>query len=97
MSTQDSQRDKYPAPTRDALESLDCPRALGTDATGAVHHHSPYQDRVVVVDDDGEIEQTIDTDGRRLSAYLAYVDHERGWRSIQYHETYGELLREALE
>jgi hypothetical protein len=79
------------------LESLDRPHTLGTDAGGAVHHHSPYDDRVVVVDADGEIEATIDTADRRLSAYIAYVDDRRGWTDLRYRETYGEILREAID
>jgi len=84
------------AVARDALESLDRPNELGTDAEGAVHFHSPYDGRVVVVAATGEIETTIDLDGRKLSQYLAYVDGERGWDRIEYAESFGEILREAL-
>lgn len=90
-------RDKYPGQkTRDALEALDRPHTVGTDATGAVHHHSAYDDRVVVVAADGSIERTIDLADRRLSAWIGYVDAERGWADLQYRETFGEILSEAL-
>lgn len=83
--------------SRDALESLDRPQTLGTDETGAVHHHSPYDDRVVVVSADGRIEKTFDLTDRRLSAYLAFVDEQRGWETLRYKETFGEILAEALQ
>ena len=83
--------------SRDALESLDRPQTLGTDADGAVHHHSPYDDRVVVVASDGRIEKTFDLSDRRLSAYLAFVDEQRGWDDLRYKETFGDILAEALQ
>ena len=97
MSTIDCHPDKYGGPTRDALASLDRPNCLGTDAEGAVHHHSPYDDRVVVVDERGRIERTVDLSDRRLSAWIGYVDHKRGWQSLNYRESFAEIVREALE
>ena len=82
--------------SRDALESLDRPQTLGTDATGAVHHHSAYDDRVVVVTESGDIETTFDLSDRRLSAYLAFVDDQRGWANLNYAESFGDILKEAL-
>ena len=81
---------------RDALESLDRPNTLGTDATGAVHHHSAYDDRVVVVAADGSIERTVDLADRRISAWIAYVHDRRGWDSLRYRESFAEILHEAL-
>ena len=82
---------------RDALESLDRPETLGTDATGAVHHHSAYDDRVVVVAADGAIERTFDLSGRKLSAYVAFVDENRGWENLRYAENFAAILREAID
>ena len=91
------ERDKTHSPTRcDELTSLTAPRTLGTDADGAVHHYSPYDDRVVVVAADGTVEQSIDTADRRLAAYVAFVDEQRGWADLQYAESFGDILREAL-
>ena len=96
MSTIETRAHKHTGPTRDALESLDRPNCLGTDAQGATHHHSPYDDRVVVVDERGDIERTVDLSDRRLSAWLAYVDEKRGWENLNYRESFGQILREAL-
>ena len=96
MSTQDTRAYKNRG-SHDALESLDRPETLGTDATGAVHHHSAYDDRVVVVDAAGAIERTFDLSDRKLSAYVAFVDDKRGWESLHYAESFGEILREAID
>jgi len=82
---------------RDALESLDRPQTLGTDAAGAVHHHSAYDDRVVVVDADGAIERTFDLSDRKLATYVAFVAEGRGWSRLHYAESFGEILREAID
>jgi hypothetical protein len=95
MATNALRPDKYRG-ARDALESLDRPQTLGTDATGAVHHHSAYDDRVVVVAEDGRIERTFDLSDRKLSAYVAFVDDQRGWDDLRYAESFGEILREAI-
>ena len=99
MSTDDSRAHKHTGShdSRDALESLDRPVTLGTDAAGAVHHYSAYDDRVVVVATDGRIERTVDLSDRRLSAWLAYVDEKRGWQNLNYRESFAEIVAEALE
>lgn len=96
MSTTDSGHKNGPHDSRDALESLDRPTTLGTDAEGAVHHHSAYDDRVVVVAESGAIERTFDLSGRTLATYVAFVDENRGWDSLNYADSFGEILREAL-
>ena len=83
--------------SHDALESLDRPYTLGTDADGAVHHHSPYDDRVVVVDERGGIEHSFDLTDRDLSAYIAHVDDCRGWATLNYADSFGEILVEGLQ
>jgi hypothetical protein len=80
----------------DALEALDRPQTLGIDAQGCVHHYSPYDARVVVVDDEGTIQRTEDLADRRLATWVAYVDDKRGWADLRYAETFGDILREAL-
>ena len=97
MSTIDCHPYKHDGATRDALEQLDRPNTLGTDADGCVHHHSPYDGRVVVVDERGRIERTVDLSDRRLSAWLAYVDEKRGWENLNYRESFAEIVAEALE
>ena len=99
MSTNESRAHKHTGShdSRDALESLDRPQTLGTDADGAVHHYSAYDDRVVVVAEDGSIERTFDTDGKRLATYVAFVDENRGWSKLHYAETFGDILREAID
>jgi hypothetical protein len=97
MSTNRSGDIKAPHGSADALESLDRPQPLGTDGDGAVHHHSPYDDRVVVVDEQGRIERTFDLSDRKVSAYIAFVDEQRGWDDLRYRETFGEILMEALD
>ncbi len=96
MSTKTAGDIKAPHDSTDALDALDRPNTLGIDGTGAVHHHSPYDDRVVVVAADGSIERTVDLTDRRLAAWIGYVDSKRGWRSIHYRESFGDILREAL-
>ena len=96
MSTKNLTRDKYPGATQDALTALDRPYTLGIDAEGAVHHHSPYDDRVVVVTESGAIERTIEIGDRRLAASVAFLDDERGWSTLNHAESFGDILREAL-
>jgi len=96
MSTTDSGYKNGPHDSRDALESLDRPTTLGTDAAGATHHHSAYDDRVVVVAESGAIERTFDLTDRKLATYVAFVDDQRGWDSLNYADSFGEILREAL-
>ena len=96
MSTKTLGDNKPPHDSKDALEQLDRPNTLGTDGTGAVHHHSAYDDRVVVVAADGSIERTVDLADRRISAWIAYVDDRRGWDSLRYRESFAEILHEAL-
>jgi hypothetical protein len=86
-----------PHDSRDALESLDRPNTLGTDTAGAVHHYSAYDDRVVVVAESGRVERTFDTTGKKLATYVAFVDDQRGWDSLHYAESFGEILREAID
>jgi len=97
MSSTTSGHKNTPHDSRDALESLDRPNTLGTDATGATHHHSAYDDRVVVAAADGAIERTFDLSGRKLSAYVAFVGENRGWSRLHYAESFGEILREAID
>ena len=97
MSTKELRPNKRTHDSRDALESLDRPQTLGVDTTGAVHHHSPYDDRVVVVAQSGDIERTFDLSHRRLSAYLAFVDEQRGWADLRYADSFGQILSEALQ
>ena len=96
MSTTTSGDIKAPHGSRDALESLDRPQTLGTDATGAVHHHSAYDDRVVVVTESGEIETTFDLSEGSLAGFIAHVDQTRGWSNLRYAESFGDILKEAL-
>ena len=97
MSTIECSPDKHQGATRDALQRLDRPNTLGTDAEGCVHHHSPYDARVVVVDERGRIERTVDLSDRQLSTWLAYVDEKRGWQNLNYRESFAEIVAEALE
>lgn len=82
--------------SRDELESLDRAYELGVDAEGAVHHHSPYDNRVVVVDERGDIEATFDTADRQLATYVAFVDDSRGWADLNYKASYADILAEAI-
>ena len=82
--------------SRDALESLDRPNELGVDGEGSVHFHSPYDDRVVVVDEAGDIEETFDLSEKKLAGFIAHVDEHRGWETLRYKETFGDILAEAL-
>ena len=82
---------------QDELQSLPFDRyELGVDGEGAVHFHSPRADRVVVVDERGAVEETIDLTERTLASYVAFVDGRRGWSTLNYAETFGDILREAL-
>jgi len=98
MSVLDSTPDKYQGATRDALDRLDRPYCLGTDADGATHHHSPYDDRVVVVAADGTIEHAVEIGDRTLAAWIGYVQEERGvWQNLNYRDSYGQILKEAFD
>jgi hypothetical protein len=77
---------------------LDRPYCLGTDSTGATHHHSPYDDRVVVVDVTGDIEHVVEIGDRTLAAWIGYVQEERGaWQNLNLRDSYGEILKEGLQ
>jgi hypothetical protein len=84
--------------SRDALESLPYDRyELGVDTEGAVHHHSPRADRVIVVAADGSIEKTIDLSEQSLGTYVEFVADRRGWDGDpNYAETYGDILEAQL-
>jgi len=98
MSVLDTAPDKYRGATRDALDRLNRPYCLGTDAEGATHHHSPYDDRVVVVGPDGAIEHVETLDGRDIDTWVAFVrDRRAGWRNLNLRDNYGEILKEAFE
>jgi hypothetical protein len=97
MSTTTPGHKNGPHDSRDALELLDRPETLGTDAEGAVHHHSAYDDRVVVVAADGAIERTFDLSDRKLSAYVAFVDDQRGWSKLHFAENFAAILRGAID
>jgi hypothetical protein len=86
-----------PHDSRDALESLDRPQTLGTDADGAVHHHSAYDDRVVVAAADGAIERTFDLSDKKLATYVGFVQENRGWESLNYAESFVEIFHEAID
>jgi hypothetical protein len=73
----------------DALE-------LGVDVEGSTHHYSRIADTVVVETPTGAIERRINLEGRTLSSWIAYVDTRREWRSLNYAESFGDVLREAL-
>lgn len=70
------------------------PRAanvLGIDCAGAVHFHSPRQDRVwmVAVDPDApaksEITHEADLGGNSIQEWIAHVRGERGpWQDLRY-------------
>jgi hypothetical protein len=62
-----------------------------------VHHFSAYDDRVVVVAADGRIERTFDLADRKLSTYVAFVGDRRGWDRLHYKETFGDVLKEAID
>jgi hypothetical protein len=98
MSVLDTTPDKYRGATRDALQRLDRPYVLGTDSTGATHHHSPYDDRVVVVGPDGAIEHVKALGGRDIATWVAFVrDRRAGWQNLNYRDSYGEILKEGLQ
>jgi hypothetical protein len=98
MSVLDTAPDKYGGATRDALQQLDRPYYLGTDADGAVHHHSPYDDRVVVVGPDGTIEHVEALDGRDIETWVDFIrDRRAGWQNLNLRDSYGEIVNEAFE
>jgi hypothetical protein len=79
------------------LQRLDRPYVLGTDAEGATHHHSPYDDRVVVVGADGGIEHVEALNGRDIETWVAFVrDRRAGWRNLNLRDSYGEILKEGF-
>jgi len=97
MSTIESHPHKYEGATRDALQRLDRSNCLGTDDEGCVHHHSPYDRRVVVVDDRGDITHVEALGAREIDEWIDYVAAERGWETLNYRESFAEIVAEALE
>jgi hypothetical protein len=79
------------------LQRLDRPYRLGTDADGATHHHSPYDDRVVVVGPDGAIEHVEALGGRDIETWVASVhDRRAGWQNLNLRDSYDEIVNEAF-
>lgn len=72
---------------------------LGVDGDGSVHHFSRIADRVVVCDSAGAIEQIVDLsdDSRNLSGWVAFVAERRGWDDLNYADSFGDILSEALQ
>jgi len=79
----------------DALTASDTIH-LGTDTTGSDHYHSRIHNQVAVITHHG-VERSVDLTDRTLASWIAYVDTKRGWATINYRESFGEILRDALE
>jgi uncharacterized protein YllA (UPF0747 family) len=80
MSIQDSTGVETSGTTdsTDAPAAAVLPTTFGVDGAGAAHHHDEWNDRVAVIEADGEVHHH-DLDGRDLEEWIAYVASERGW------------------
>lgn len=97
MQYNGSGRHKFPAhDSIDALESLDRPETLGVDKHGCVHHYSPYDDRVVVVNESGTVTRVETLANRDLSEWVGYVADRRGWADLRYARSLADFLQERL-
>lgn len=70
---------------------------LGVDEAGSTHYFSRIADTVVVVGTDGALEQRQELGDRPLSAWIDYVEAERGWTDLRYADSLGDLIADALE
>ena len=57
--------------------------AIGVDDTGAMHRFDTVE-RTIYVVTEGKIEHIEPLEGRQLSAWVDYVNTERGWRDLRY-------------
>lgn len=96
-----AQPDEPPVETTDRsiVEAMpDDTLPLGVDGEDAVHHFSRRADLVVVEAPSGRIERRehLTSQTRTLASWIAYVDDKRGWRTLNYADTFEDVLREAL-
>lgn len=90
MSTNTTQHnDVIDLPT-DALK-------LGVDGEQSTHHYSRIAHEVVAVTPAGHVERHEHLGDRRLVEWIAYVDGKRGWETLNYAESFAEIVAEALE
>ncbi|MFT4921733.1 MAG: hypothetical protein ACI8XM_000939 [Haloarculaceae archaeon] len=100
MSTEATQGDVPHDKERiDAIETTaDFPSdalQLGVDGDGATHHYSRIAAEVTVTTN-GDVERRVDIEGRTLASWIAYVDGQRGWATLNYADSFGDVLREAI-
>jgi len=70
---------------------------LGIDAKGRVHEINPVAN-MVVVRDDSLVEHREALDGRDVSEWIEFIEHECGWRDVRYSdEPFGDWLADELE
>lgn len=83
---------------RTAIEKLPSDALpLGVDGENAAHHFSRIAGRVVVEHPTRGVERVVDLDGRTLASWIGYVDTQRGWVTLNYADTFADVLSEALE
>jgi len=63
---------------------------LGVDADGKEHYHSRIADTVVVIDPDGTVERITSLDERPLKDWIKYVEDKRGWKALNYADSFAE-------
>lgn len=70
---------------------------MGVDGADSVHYYTRRDHVVVVETPRGTVERRIELDGRSLTEWIAYVDDERGWATLNYADTFADVLTEALQ
>lgn len=90
---------KHPNPDEDtALDRLaNDALPLGIDTNDSVHHYSRIDHAVVVETPSGRIERHVELDDRHLTEWITYTQRERGWATLNYADSFANILADALE
>lgn len=89
MSIQTPKKKEGTDPPSDATK-------LGVDGEGSTHYYSRIADAVAVQAPSGTVERRESLEDRQLATWIAYVDDKRGWSELNYAESFGDILLEAL-
>ena len=69
---------------------------LGVDGEDSTHYYSRIADAVAVQTPNGTVERRESLEDRKLATWIVYVDDKRGWRDLNYAESFADILLEAL-
>jgi hypothetical protein len=69
----------------------------GTDEDGADHIYCTIDERVIVVDAQGDREHVEHLNGRSIHEWMTFVATKRGWSSQYLVESFGDFLENTVD